>query len=244
MNPFTKAYKNLINFIYPLRCLVCGKDLHPYDSNYICDEHRRQIRIIDKPFCEKCGKKMYGRTVEELTCDECKTTKRNFDRAFSATENNEVMRQLIHQYKYNRKEYLKNSFSQMMFSFINKYVDISQIDFIIPVPLHWRRYKWRGFNQAAELSKIISKKYKISIIKRNLRRKRFTTPQVFVPREERKKNIKDAFEVMVKKEIKGKNILLVDDFFTTGATADECARALKKAGAVQVQVFALSQASI
>ena len=114
------------------------------------------------------------------------------------------------------------------------------IDFIVPVPLHWRRRFKRGFNQSA----LIAKSFPLPDAKFNtdLVRIRYTNQQAGLTHTERKKNIKDAFAVRENHKFNGKNICLVDDIKTSGATLNECARVLKDAGANKVFAFALAVA--
>lgn len=112
---------------------------------------------------------------------------------------------------------------------------IPQSEFVlIPVPLDKKRLRWRGFNQAEELAKGISKFLNIEILNNILIKTKETLPQVELSDEERKENIKGAFACQNQEKIKGRKILLVDDIYTTGSTMEECARVLKKAGAKEI----------
>ena len=151
------------------------------------------------------------------------------------------MQELVHLYKYRMRNYLAAPLGALMLRFMPNYIDPRKIDLVVPVPLHWRRYLYRGFNQGYEMVRCFSREYSLKISRGNLRRIRYTTPQVGLPPEERKENILGAFKVLNAGEFMGKNILLVDDVFTTGATIDECARMLKEAGALNVTGFTLTQ---
>ena len=111
---------------------------------------------------------------------------------------------------------------------------------IIPVPLHPKKEKRRGFNQTLLLCGAISEKTGIPVLENGLRRKKDTAPQSLLSVEERKENLRDVFEAAA--GVEGKRILLVDDIFTTGTTCNECARALYRAGAAGVCVFCLAAA--
>mgnify|MGYP005847147201 CR=1 FL=1 len=239
--PLKRFYYSSINLLFPLRCLVCGKDINQYQSIPLCEEHLAMINLTKKPFCEKCGRKLSSEMQSEYICITCRDTKWHFDRQFSATVYNEVMQELVHLYKYGMRNYLASSLASFMIKFMDDYIDAKTIDFVIPVPLHWRRYLYRGFNQAYEIARRFSHQYSSKISTGNLRRIRYTTPQVGLSNEERKKNIRGAFTVINPERLTGKNILLIDDVFTTGATMNECARILKESGVLSVTGFTLSQ---
>ena len=120
-------------------------------------------------------------------------------------------------------------------------VDFTDYSLIIPVPLHIKRLRERGFNQSLLLAHAIERKRQIPLNFSLLKRHKFTLTQTGLNKIERKKNIKGAFEVSDKKKIAGKNIILIDDVYTTGATINECAKTLIKAGAQKVTVLTLAR---
>ena len=120
-------------------------------------------------------------------------------------------------------------------------VDFTDYSLIIPVPLHIKRLRQRGFNQALILARAIGKKWQIPVNFSLLKRHKFTETQTGMNKTERKQNIKGAFEVRDKENIAGKNIIIVDDVYTTGATVNECAKTLLKAGAQKVTVLTLAR---
>ena len=229
------------DLLYPRRCLVCGGDLGPGASGPLCREHRRAVVLVEEPFCDRCGKKMFAHATGDLICDECRQTKRHFDRAFSATIYNDVMQIFVHRYKYGMREYLRTTLARWMSEFVHRHVDVESLDAIVPVPLHWRRFQYRGFNQAIVLARPLAREFSLPIVKHVLRRRRHTAPQVGLNLEQRKRNIRDAFGVRRGERIKDKRLLLVDDVYTTGATINECARVLKAAGAASVVAFTLTR---
>jgi len=112
-------------------------------------------------------------------------------------------------------------------------------DLVVPVPLHWRRLNWRGFNQAEEIAKAIDGQ-PLRLSKMLIRTKN-TKQQARLKLEERKENVKGAFKVVNRDKLKGKRILLMDDVFTTGESMKECCRVLKRAGASQVWGLVLAR---
>ncbi len=232
---------SLINTVFPLRCLVCGDDLLQYEAMPLCKEHKMGIVPVERPFCDVCGKQMFSSNGLEVICQECRETKRNFDRSFSATRYTDVMKTLVEKYKYRMRDYLAAPFADLISEFIQKFVDYRKIDLVLPVPLHWRRYMYRGFNQAYEMIRHFRKEFSFEVSRGNLRRIRNTTPQVMLSPEERRENIVGAFKVIKPGEFRDKSLLLVDDVFTTGSTMNECAGALKEAGAATVTGLTLTQ---
>jgi ComF family protein len=121
------------------------------------------------------------------------------------------------------------------------YLSLEEWDGLVPVPLHWVRRWRRGFNQAAVLARVVGRRHGIPVLGRALRRVR-ATPRQHGDFEARRKNIRDAFTAAAGAGIAGRRLLLVDDVFTTGATADACARVLRRAGAADVGVLTLARA--
>jgi ComF family protein len=165
----------------------------------------------------------------------------HFDRAFSPCLYEGVVKELIHTFKYNGRDYLGATLSKLMLEFIEDYnIPVDLLDLIIPIPLHKTRLREREFNQAQILSSYIARKFNKKLILNNLRRIRYTKTQTELETDQRLLNVKDSFAITKKEEIKDKNILLVDDVLTTGATSSEAAYALKNSGANVVFVLTLA----
>ncbi len=120
-------------------------------------------------------------------------------------------------------------------------LEAGDYDVVIPVPLHWRRLWWRGFNQAALLAAEVAARLDLPLDTTSMTRQRRTAPQTARHHDERIKNVRRAFAVSNPARVKGRRVLIVDDVMTTGATVDECARVLIRAGAVSVDVFTLAR---
>lgn len=157
---------------------------------------------------------------------------------------------LIHRFKYDGKTQLAKPFREFLFTMLVRSWNIEDIDMILPVPLHRRRFRARGFNQSFLLAQFIKPEKvnkaenidNIPIEKDILHRIRQTKPQTGLRRNDRFANIRNAFDICHHERIIGKRILLIDDVLTTGATVDECARLLLKHGAEQVDVLTLARA--
>ncbi|ESP62901.1 Competence protein F, phosphoribosyltransferase domain, protein YhgH [Smithella sp. ME-1] len=131
--------------------------------------------------------------------------------------------------------------SSLMADFSFPDIDFTDYSLIIPVPLHIKRLRERGFNQSLILARAIGKKRQIPVNFSLLKRRKFTTTQTGSNRNERKQNIKGAFEVSDKNKIKGENVILIDDVYTTGATVNECAKTLIEAGVRKISALTLAR---
>jgi ComF family protein len=148
----------------------------------------------------------------------------------------------IHLLKYGKKTSLSRPLSVLVRETFFQFWDMGTIDLLVSVPLHVKRLRERGFNQAHLLIRIWAKQEGIPFDGLTLSRSRWTEPQTRLSRTERQKNIKGAFSLGPSDGIEGRKILLVDDVYTTGATVNECARVLMKAGAEFVDVLTLARA--
>ena len=115
------------------------------------------------------------------------------------------------------------------------------VDLMVPVPLHPKRLRWRGFNQSLLLARQVSRRYDVPVDPFVLERRRETVAQTQLTEEERRQNVRGAFEADPKKSLKGRRVLLVDDVYTSGATVNECSRVLMRAGAREVTVLTLAR---
>lgn len=166
----------------------------------------------------------------------------NFARARSATVHANIARQLVSRLKYGDRTDLAPWMSDWMIRAGGEL--LAESDLIVPIPLHYGRFFTRRYNQAAELGRSISQKTKIPFSPEAILRKKATENQVGLTRNQRLENVRNAFEIPSSNEIliSGKAVLLIDDVFTTGATANAACRALLKAGAVKTSLLTFSQA--
>lgn len=232
----------LRDILYPKTCLICREKL---DENcmdeLVCFRCWAAIKKNTPPFCSCCGRSVDSKSLTENICCACLKKPAHFDRAFAPCAYEGPVKDLIHEFKYNNKDYLAATLSRLMLDFIREYnVPVNSLDLIVPVPLHPARLREREFNQAELLARKIASSYKITISADNLARRRYTKNQAELESQDRLVNVKDSFAVKTPKLFKGKNILLVDDVMTTGATSSEAALALKNAGANTVLVLTLA----
>jgi ComF family protein len=220
--------KLLFDFILPRHCIICKDKLHLHQET-ICDNCFSKIEIADKLRIEREFNKKFS--SENLISD--------FASAFVFKEDGELQK-LIHSLKYDNNFIVGKYLGKITAEILNDKIAKWNPDLIIPIPLHTLRKVDRGFNQANEISKGLSKSLNIPCSTKFLRRKIYTETQTHLNLVERKANMQGAFVVSSKKGIKNKNVILVDDVITTGATTSECAKVLLENGANKI--FALSVA--
>ncbi len=228
-----KIQTTLLDAFFPIRCLGCNT----FDD-WICEECHTTLPILTQQHCPVCKKHT---TNNGVVCPECfNITKDNINGVFVASYyNDKLLKKSIHYYKYRFVRDLSEPLSLLLAQALNNST-LPTPDIIIPVPLHKRRLRWRGFNQATELAKSLD--LQIPLITDILLRVRYTMPQVKMKNKiKRQENLTDAFVITNNTSIKNKNILLIDDVITTGATLTECAHTLKLNGAKTVFCLVLAR---
>lgn len=226
----TKIVNEFLDCLYPqgISCLNCGEELK--ENGYLCQNCLNNFTIINNA-CKKCGNPVNAQTQY---CDDCKGKNRHFDLAISPYEYCGTAQSLIYKLKYNGERYIAKVFAQSLVDCFLK-AKIKNIDFVTCVPLNEERKKERSYNQAEEIAKHFVEKLKEKGInleeKYNIISRVKNTPtQTALTKRERQENLKGAFKLVCnKKEIENKNVLIIDDIFTTGATMEELSKVLKKA---------------
>ncbi len=229
---------SILEWIFPSKCIFCSSILSINSEEKIfCQKCIEYFTYIEKPICIKCG-----RTVDEdadSVCNDCRNIQYKFVRNMSVFYYDDFVRHLIFKFKYGKGVYVGNKLGEIMSNyFFDNY--IKNIDLIIPIPLHKSKQRARGFNQALILSKHISKKTGIPLSEKGLIRIKNTRPQSKLSISQRQKNLKDAFQINKTLNIQNKNILLIDDIFTSGSTINNCTKILHENGAKDVFSFTLS----
>jgi len=257
-----------IEAAFPLRCWQC-ESLYPQReidlpqvegqaaisfyrlmTPYLCRSCAAGFMPVLHPLCPICGKPFRTEHGVDHTCSDCHGRTQGFEAARAVAAFDDPLNTLIHQYKYQGRTELARPFGKLLWEALLGFYDPLEFDLIVPVPLHWYRRYRRGFNQAALLLRdwhqyaveagIHWSPHRVSY--HALNRRRRTSAQTNLSRKERAVNLKDAFVASRAEALEGKRFLLVDDVLTTGATATECAKALKRAGADAVKVLTLARA--
>ena len=231
-----------LELIYPKNCISCKAGIFDKENKFlICQDCFEGIEKNLPPFCAKCGRHLELDETENGICRQCKKRKFYFDSCFSVCIYDGIIKDLIHKFKYSNKTVLADAFSKLMFDFIrNFHVELDDYDIMLPVPLHSTRLREREYNQSEVLSERINKFAGIAISRNDIIRLRNTKSQITLDKEARWQNLKDAFKVVRPAVFEEKNVLIVDDLITTGATASELAKSLKQAKAKKVSVLTLA----
>lgn len=217
---------------------------------FLCPSCLTGFIPIESPKCSRCGIMFKSRQGADHVCGECLDSPKKFGIARSLGVYEQILMKAIHCLKYNGKVQLAYPFGMLLFAVFIRIWDKNSIDLIVPVPLHKKKLRARGFNPSflfiRDWGRIVEKLNfefpAIPIDKDVLIRRRWTDPQTALGRKTRLINIKNAFSIKDSSKITGKRILLVDDVYTTGATANECSRALLNGGAGHVDVLTLARA--
>lgn len=238
-NFLNKADEFITDTLFPVRCIGCG-----FYGDWICKNCFSSIRYNKDQICPICEK---VKTPDARTCINCKRKSPLDGMLICADYKQPIVSKAIHLYKYKFIKELCLPFGKIMNNALLE-SEYPIADLIIPVPLHKRRLRWRGFNQSKLLAEYMGQNLvpllKIKTADHIITRTRYTKPQMKLKDHfQRKDNIKNAFEIKNKSLVDGKIIFLIDDVATTGSTINECAKMLKKSGAKEVFAIVLARQS-
>ncbi|HEY4052707.1 MAG TPA: ComF family protein [Terriglobales bacterium] len=234
------AARGLFAAFFPSECRICDAPLLNISRLPVCDECIAAIHPIAGKTCDICGEALPGLTRgdEAQSCSACQDSQPHFAKATAFGAYDGELRELIHLLKYEQVLPAAGVLGGMLADAIGK-LKLAAPVLVVPVPLHSSKRRQRRFNQAdliarAALGKLAQDDLEFAA--KVLVRVKPTVSQIGLTRPQRRENMRGAFRVLHPKRVKGRSILLVDDVLTTGTTASECARVLRKAGAEQVWV--------
>jgi len=237
-HPFVNA---ILDFLFPPLCHVCRSFIPEAGALHICPSCLEGMQAVGNPLCRLCGIPFPGAGTDHL-CGACLKERPSFDMARAALLYEGQCRELVHAFKYRNKTHLRRPLALLSAAGLTEFVLSREPDVIVPVPLHVRRLRSRGFNQAVLLGELLARAWRLPLARRALRRVRWTEPQISLSADQRRENVKGAFAVADRTVVAGRKVLLVDDVLTTGSTAEECSRVLKRAGATEVTVITVARA--
>ena len=227
-----------ITFLYPAECRVCKEFLGTTSVPYICNNCWQDIQFVEPPWCDICGTP----SINGL-CDACAITPPRYGKLRAVAFYQTTLQQAIHFFKFEKKKVFARHLTRLLNAHIPSDCSIAEYDFILPVPIHKKRLRERGFNQATLLANGIAKAEGVPVLTDTLVRKRHTIAQSSLDREARQQNIVGAFEVRNPDVIRGKQLLVIDDVFTTGATIHEAVSELWTADPAEIDVLTLARTS-
>ena len=234
MKKFLFKLKNIILYLlFPRTCFNCGIDLPSNEQGFLCKECLKKLKKPGPIICQRCGITLKDGGAHCFNCRGTKAKHFKCSLIRSALDFNEPSRSLIHGLKYEKYTNIAKFFAPLMYKTLLENPDMLEAEYFVSVPIHKKRLKKRGFNQAEVLARELSTLANIPYLNA-LTRIKNTKSQTKLTKKERTENIKEAFVCSEPKEIKRKAIILIDDVCTTGATLEECAKVLKKAGAREV----------
>ena len=229
-------FETAIVFLYPAKCRVCDSFLGVASMPYICADCWQKMQFLEPPWCDICGT-----PNANGLCDACATSPPRYGKLRSIAFYHTTLQQAIHLFKFEKKRVFAQPLVQLINTHIPSDCDITAYDFVLPIPIHRKRLRERGFNQATLLADGIAKAEDIPVLVDTLVRKRHTVAQSSLDSAARQQNIVGAFEVRNPDIISGKRLLVIDDVFTTGATIREAVSELWTADPAEIDVLTLAR---
>ena len=213
-------YNNILDFIYPPVCGICGK----LGQDYLC---------------KKCQKILESQA--KFVIDKNQDYNQNFNKHLYIFKYEGIIRSMILNYKFNEKSYLYITFVNFLLKNEKFFKILKSYDTIIPVPISSERKNERGYNQSELLAKELAKKLNIECVKNCLIKNKNIIEQSKLNKEERQKNIQGVYILKNKEKLINKKLLLIDDIFTTGSTVNECCKILKQANPRKIDIFTIAK---
>lgn len=233
----------VVDLVYPRPCAVCGAACSG-PGRYLCWDCQGNIEYHSvNTFCQHCGRSFTGTMPMPFTCGVCGEHRPAFDAARSAAHFRGPVRALLHAFKYSGAVWLREDLVNLLEACVHQHFATESIESVCPVPLHARRLRERGYNQAELLGSELARRLGIPCFPDALRRMRYTETQTQLNAEERRRNAANVFAAkpLLAPWLDRRCVLLVDDVMTTGATVGDAARALKAAGARRVLVATVAR---
>lgn len=230
-----------MELLYPsnIYCMCCGSIIDSSRPYALCDHCAEIFHWAGEKTCRKCGK-ILSEDYRHSLCYDCRELDHAFDKGYTCVQYGLHERALLMDYKYNGKGYIGRKLGDILFDRMMQ--EEEQPDLIVPVPMHRKKEQKRGYNQAAVMAQQLARRWKIPYAPKLLVRVRETAPMRGLGAFERYDNLRGAIAVSKKAAdcIRGKQILLVDDIYTTGSTMDVCSEALRQKGADRICILSFA----
>ena len=222
-----------MKLFYPTTCVFCGGIC----KTGICESCSEKTDFIQEPLCKKCGKPIHSQEGE--FCFDCQKRMVHYEQGRSLWLHKRPVSSSIYEFKYKNKRVYGEVYGRKMAEQFSDLIRMWEIDVLIPVPLHRKKQRKRGYNQAEIIARELGKRLEIPVDTSVIIRGRETTPQKELGQKNRRKNLKKAFR-LTGKRLRGKNILLIDDIYTTGSTIDAMSEVLTKTGCEKIYFLTIS----
>jgi competence protein ComFC len=227
--------------LFPSFCRACGRLLEERGERVVCRACLERLTPGPPAYCLCCGRFFPG-SVSPHLCRACLTSRPPYALHRSAAPYEGLLRELIILLKYRGCGVLARDLVRFLLGAVGEDECLWHgLEAIVPVPLHPRKKRKRGFNQSEAIAREIGRARGLPVLRRALRRVRNVPPQTSLEAEDRRRNVARAFAPGPRGPLRGLTVLLVDDVYTTGSTAGECCRVLRRAGAKEVRVVTLAR---
>ena len=240
-NLFSRWLNRGLALLYPEVCQLCQAEPATPREGFVGSQCWSQAHFIRPPFCDRCGLPFSGEITTSFVCTNCNELEFFFTSARSAVVAKTVVLEAIHRFKYSRALWFEPFLADLLIREAAPGLSQQPWDGLLPVPLHPLKEREREFNQSALLARRLSRATRIPCLEKILHRERDTATQPHLNRHQRAANMHSAFAVRPGTSLAGRRLVLVDDVFTTGATTNACARALRAAGAAEVCVWTVAR---
>jgi ComF family protein len=219
-----------LDLLFPQKCVGCGEE-----GTLLCHSCQQSLPRIKPPVCPRCGKPQ----VSDSICPVCRGWQSSIDGIRSPLRFEGLVRTAIHQFKYKNLRVMARPLAILIRDYLIENPLSGEV--LVPVPLHPRRLRERGYNQSELLAREVGKLVQLPVLNNSLIRHKYVLPQAQTHSvEERRRNVKQAFTCQ-NDSLQKKQVLLIDDVSTSGATLDACSKALKTAGATSVWGLVLAR---
>jgi predicted amidophosphoribosyltransferase len=248
--------RSTIELVFPATCVSCRADLGGSESCTVdlplCDGCYSSLDLLHEPMCRRCGGPLPAMTPVPMDdddggtklrgCYRCGGRKIWFDGTVAAGLYDGLLRDLVLAMKTSKGDRVSLAMGRLLWNLRQERLQLLDVDIVAPIPLHWRRRLAHRTNSAAVLAEVLASRLGVRLAEWLLRRRRHTPPQSELTPPQRWENVRQAFSVRSSYYLRNAHVLLVDDILTTGATCNEAARALRRAGAKRVSVAVVARA--
>ncbi len=237
---YKEVTEEIGNLLFPARCPVCDKAVpYPNRKEGICTECLEKLPLTNNSTCYKCGRQLFDGQKE--WCEDCIRTRQKhlYESGMALCSYDDLMRESVYRLKYGKRREYAKTYGRLMGKRFGEVLTRLKVSSIVPVPLHPKRQKERGYNQAAVLAREIGRACKIPVYEDLVMRVRNTLPLKSMTPVQRQNNLKKAFKIR-RNDVKLGVTIVIDDIYTTGSTIDAVSEALIEAGALRVYFMTLA----